>query len=100
MRLLGIGEEEEADLDRRGFLRLLGGAAVVGVVAPTYVFAPSGGWPPAVAKPMYQFKEMNAVTCDYIVPMLTDNVFKPSPLFLQLAKGHHKKHHRGESIGI
>ena len=47
---------------------------------------------------MYQFKEMNAVTCDYIVPMLTDNVFKPSPLFLQLAKGHHKKHTGGNQL--
>lgn len=88
MRLLGIGEEEEADLDRRGFLKMLGGVAVV-AAAPTYVFAPSRGWTPTKVEPIYQFgftgfKEMNSVTTDWIVPMLTDNVFKPSPLFSKL----------------
>jgi hypothetical protein len=32
-------------MDRRSFLKLFAAAAPVAVVAPTYFFAPRGGWP-------------------------------------------------------
>jgi len=40
---------------------------------------------------VYQFgflewKDLTAVTNNYIVPLLTDNVFKPSPLFTKLRR--------------
>jgi hypothetical protein len=31
-------------MNRRGFLKLFGGAAAVATVAPTYFFSPIGGW--------------------------------------------------------
>lgn len=34
-------------MNRRGFLRLFGGAGAVATVAPTYFFAPVGGWHPS-----------------------------------------------------
>ena len=89
LRLLGIGEEEEADLSRRGFLRLLGGAAVVGVVAPTYVFAPSGGWNNGISELFnggLTMRQPIMYSRTIIVPTLYDNVFKASPVFTRLAE--------------
>lgn len=94
LRLLGIGEEEEADLSRRGFLKMLGGAAVVTAVAPTYVFAPTGGWGSkvfdgglAMRSPFMYMESTAQGLNDFIVPQLADNVFKPSPVFTKLMKG-------------
>lgn len=33
-------------MDRRGFLKLFGAASTADIVAPTYFFAPTGGWNP------------------------------------------------------
>jgi hypothetical protein len=91
-RLFGIEDEEEfVDLSRRGFLRGVGAAAVLVAAGPKFFLPPIGGWSPAVAEPVYQFgflewKDLTAVTNNYIVPLLTDNVFKPSPLFTKLRR--------------
>lgn len=99
MRLMGIGEEEEADLGRRGFLKMLGGAAVV-AAAPTYVFAPSGGWNKTLdfsggmtmAEPI-MFMESTAGGLNWfdlnpkyksIMPLLVDNFFKETPILTQI----------------
>ena len=88
-KLFGIEEDEIPDTSRRGFLKMLGGAAVVGAVAPTYVFAPERGWNAGVIYPTYQFgftgfKDLNTASFDHIIPMLTDNIFKTSPLLTSL----------------
>ena len=99
LRLLGIGEEEEADLARRGFLKMLGGAAVV-AAAPTYVFAPSGGWNSSEftwngARVIQDVMAPETVGLNWfdlnpeyksIIPMLVDNYFKESPLLTQLKR--------------
>ena len=55
-RLFGSEDEEEfVDQSRRGFLRGVGAAAVLGVVRPKFFLPPVGGWRPAVAEPVYQF---------------------------------------------
>ena len=42
--LFGIKDGDiPEDPTRRGFLKLLGGAAVVGVIQPTHFLAPAGG---------------------------------------------------------
>jgi hypothetical protein len=90
--LFGIKEDdvpELSDPSRRGFLRMLGGVAAVGAVAPAYVFAPSGGWGQGLlAVPVSQsfmFMESTARGLnDWIVPMLTDDMFKPSPIFVHM----------------
>jgi hypothetical protein len=61
----------------------------LGAAGPKFFLPPVGGWQPTIVAPAYQFgftgwKEISAVTVDYIVPMLTDNIFKPSPLFKKL----------------
>jgi hypothetical protein len=91
--LFGIKEDDVPELSdptRRGFLRMLGGATVVGAVAPTYVLAPSGGWNRGVVeawRQSFMFLESTAQGLnDWIVPQLTDNVFKTSPIFVHLAK--------------
>jgi hypothetical protein len=78
--LFGIGDEEVADLSRRGFLRGLGAAAVLTATGPKLFLPPIGGWRPEVVG----WGNITAVTNDYIVPMLTDNLFKPSPLFTKI----------------
>jgi TAT (twin-arginine translocation) pathway signal sequence len=91
-KLFEIDDEEEfVDLSRRGFLKGMGAAAVLGAAAPKLFLPPIGGWTPAVIEPVFQFgftgfKEINAVTFDYIVPTLADNVFKASSLFSTLRK--------------
>jgi hypothetical protein len=90
---MGIGEEEEADLSRRGFLKMLGGAAVV-AAAPTYVFAPSGGWNDGISEifsggmtmqqPIMFMESTARGLNDWIIPKLVDNVFKPSPIFMKM----------------
>jgi hypothetical protein len=80
-RLFGIEEDEIPDVSRRGFLKMLGGAAIVGAAAPKYFLATECGWNPSVIiKPVLSYADVSAATLDYIVPALTDNVFKTSPL--------------------
>ena len=86
--LFGIKEDdvpELSDPSRRGFLRMLGGVAALGAIAPTYVFAPRGGWNQGLLATPEPFMFMESTARglnDWIVPMLTDNVFKPGPLFV------------------
>ena len=95
LRVMGIGEEEEADLSRRGFLKMLGGVAVV-AAAPKYVFAPAGGWNSGLAvfdggvkmrEPFMFMVSTPRGLNDWVLPMLADNVFKPSPVFTRLMRG-------------
>lgn len=37
-------------MNRRSFLRILAGAAPVAAIAPTYFFAPLGGWKPVISR--------------------------------------------------
>src|ERR1019366_1470449 len=101
--LFGIKEDDVPDLSnptRRGFLKMLGGAAVVGAIAPTYVFAPSGGWNlgalAAPASPPFMFMESTARGLnDFIVPQFKDSMFKTSPMWVHwVGAGEHsfKKH--------
>ena len=55
-------------MNRRDFLKTLGLAAPVAVVAPTYFFAPKGGWP---VHKVYSFKDIKG-TLDYRHLMLGD----------------------------
>lgn len=48
-------------MSRRSFLSLLGAAATSAVVAPTYFFAPKGGWQPKLAPRTYSFADVNSV---------------------------------------
>lgn len=84
-RLFGIDEDEVPDVSRRAFLRMLGGAAVVGAAAPKYFLAPNGGWNAGnIVKPTLSYVDLSATTMDYIIPALTDNVFKAIPLLTHL----------------
>jgi hypothetical protein len=83
---------DEHDPSRRGFLRLLGGAAAVGVIQPTHFLAPAGGWPRvAVEWVPYRQPELISLSeytrrAQLIVPALMDNVFQPSPVFTRIFK--------------
>lgn len=95
--LFGIKDGDiPEDPTRRGFLRLLGGAAAVGVIQPTHFLAPAGGWPrnpdpwPQVAVKWVPYRQPKTISLSeyteasyLIVPMLADNVFKPNPLFIR-----------------
>ena len=89
-RLFEIEDEEEfVDLSRRGFLRGVGATAVLVAAGPKIFLPPSGGWKPAVAEPVYQFgfigfKDLSEITCNNIVPMLSDGIFKVSPVLTKL----------------
>lgn len=84
-RLFGIEEDEIPDSSRRSFLRMLGGAAIVGATAPKYFFAPEGGWNAGnIVKPMLSYEDLSTVTNDWIVPQIVDNYFKASPLLTYL----------------
>jgi hypothetical protein len=88
-RLFGIDEDEIPDPSRRGFLKILGGGAIVGAVAPKYFFAPKGGWNSSSQTENFQFgfsgyKDLSVITNDFIVPQLADNFFKSSPIFQKL----------------
>jgi len=63
----------------------LGGAAIVGAAAPKYFFAPNGGWNAGnIVKPTLSYEDLSSITMDYIIPALTDNGFKASPLLKRL----------------
>ena len=83
------------DPTRRGFLKMLGGATIVGVAAPKHFLAPVGGWPELIGPAWVPFRQPVVTSlADLIVPSLTDNVFKPSPLFINLtypSKIHHRR---------
>jgi hypothetical protein len=86
--LFGIKDGDiPEDPSRRGFLKLLGGAAAVGVIQPTHFLAPAGGWPQdrIIHTPLFSSEDFTRMS-SLIVPMLTDNVFKPSPLFTRMFK--------------
>ena len=74
------------DSSRRGFLRLLGGAAAVGVIQPTHFLAPAGGWSSVRMLPSVFVPDDFTGLSHLIVPMLTDNVFKTSPIFMHLSE--------------
>ena len=106
--LFGIKDGDiPEDPTRRGFLKLLGGAAVVGVIQPTHFLAPAGGWPRnpdpwpqdrIIHTPLFSSEDFTRMS-SLIVPMLTDNVFKPSPLFFALTKsGKRGRSMRGLSL--
>jgi hypothetical protein len=88
-RLFGIENEEEfVDLSRRGFLKGVGAAAVLGAAGPKYFLAPAGGWNEGGFKfNGVQVYQDLMVPTNYIVPMLTDNIFKTSPVFVRLIEG-------------
>lgn len=49
-------------MNRRGFLKLFSGAATAAAVAPTYFFAPAGGWKPVDRSlPRYSFSNINGI---------------------------------------
>jgi hypothetical protein len=84
-QLFGIYEDEVPDVSRRGFLKMLGGAAIVGAAAPKYFFAPNGGWNAGnIVKPTLSYEDLSSITMDYIISALTDNGFKASPLLKRL----------------
>jgi hypothetical protein len=84
---------ELPDPSRRGFLRLLGGAAAVGVITPTHFLAPLGGWPQdrLIHTPLFSYDDLTSVAKYMIVPQITDNFFKPSLLFHALTRGDHHR---------
>ena len=99
--LFGIKDGDiPEDPTRRGFLRLLGGAAAAGVIQPTHFLAPAGGWPQdrIIHTPSFSSEDFTRMA-SLIVPMLADNVFKPSPLFFALTKsGKRGRSMRGLSL--
>ena len=98
-RLFGIDEDEIPDPSRRGFLKMLGGAAIVGAAAPKYFFAPEGGWNAGrIVAPMLNLEGITAATMDYIVPSLVDNIFKASPLLTYLRDTKPKRFSGGLTI--
>ena len=73
-RLFGIDEDEVPDVSRRAFLRMLGGAAVVGAAAPKYFLAPNGGWNAGnLVKPMLSYEDLSAATIN--IPIMVDKIF-------------------------
>jgi len=87
--LFGIKEDDIPDPTRRGFLKLLGGAAVTGVVAPKYFLAPTGGWSQRIVETPSSFMFMESTargSNDWVVSCLTDSVFKMSPMFVGALK--------------
>ena len=94
-RLFGIEDEEEfVDLSRRGFLKGVGAAAVLGAAGPKYFLAPAGGWvaPSPNFAPILTLEDLNSVSVNYIIPMLTDNVFKANPIFTRLMKSQRRSY--------
>ncbi len=101
-QLFGIKEDEIPDPSRRGFLKMLGGAAIVGAAAPKYFFAPERGWNSGIVQPEFQFgfagyKDLNVATFDHVIPMLVDNLFKTSPLLTRLVEAKPKLFHGSEN---
>ena len=91
-RLFGIEEDEIPDPSRRGFLKMIGGAAIVGAARPMYFLSPVGGWKPAIVEPVFQFgfegyKDLSAVAHDFIIPNIVDNIYKTSPVLTRLMDG-------------
>jgi hypothetical protein len=83
--LFGIKDDDIPDVSRRGFLKMLGGAAIVGAAAPKYFFAPKVGWNAGnIYTPFLNYGDLNAATIDHIIPALVDNVFKESPVLQRL----------------
>lgn len=95
--LFGIKEDDIPDPTRRGFLKLLGGAAVTGVVAPKYFLAPAGGWPVTPVKWVPYHQPVTISLSDLIVPSLNDSMFKMSPMFMHLSEvgTYPRKLHKG-----
>ncbi len=66
-------------MDRRSFLRSFFGGATVAAVAPTYFFAPIGGWKSDVIHSPY-FDDISAATLDELMgSMIYQNFYVQSP---------------------
>lgn len=73
-----------SNFDRRGFLRLLGGAAMAVAMEEAIPFGRVWSFPSRIViANRLSMDELNAVTIKYIEPILADNFFTPDMWFLR-----------------